>query len=300
MPPREFLPDRSGTAEWPVWDATAHVIVTAPERVVDAQALVVEQLAAIEEACSPFRRGSEVRTLEHAGGRPVRESALLAELVAVSLREAQRSDGDVLHGHEREPRRAWPRGGGTDEWQPLAPDRRSIRRNGQEITASAEALPDLRAVARAHTADRCAWSIAKRFKIGVLVGIGGDIATAGRAPDGGWRTLMKAVPGGRSLPVRLPSAALATSGTESQRWRGGGGPLPYALCPGTSRSATPMWRSVSVAAFTCAYARTLSMAALARGRTAPDWLRDLGVAARLVDTDGDVVLVGPWPADAPR
>jgi thiamine biosynthesis lipoprotein len=139
--------------------------------------------------------------------------------------------------------------------------------------------------------------IYKRFEIGVLVGIGGDIATAGDAPAGGWRTLVRANPVGPGVPVRLPSTAMATSSVISRQWRGGGGPLAYTLCPGTSRSAAPVWRSVSVGAFQCTYARTLSMAALVRGHTAPDWLRDLGVSARLVAADGEVVTVGRWPAD---
>jgi thiamine biosynthesis lipoprotein len=58
-----------------------------------------------------------------------------------------------------------------------------------------------------------------------------------------------------------------------------------------------MWRSVAVGAFRCTHARTLSTAALVRGHTAPDWLRDFGVSARLVATDGEVVTVGRWPTD---
>jgi thiamine biosynthesis lipoprotein len=138
--------------------------------------------------------------------------------------------------------------------------------------------------------------IAKRLKIGVLVDIGGDIATAGQAPAGGWRTLIRADPGSPGVPGLLPSTAMATSSLASSRWRGGGRPLHYAVCPGTSRSAAP-WRSVSVGAFRCTYAKTLSVVAMTRGHAAPDWLRDLGVAARLVATDGEVVTLGRWPAD---
>jgi thiamine biosynthesis lipoprotein len=59
--------------------------------------------------------------------------------------------------------------------------------------------------------------IYKRFEVGVLVGIGGDIATAGEAPAGGWRTLLRANPGGPGVPVRLSSTALATSSVVSRR-----------------------------------------------------------------------------------
>jgi thiamine biosynthesis lipoprotein len=232
-----------------------------------------------------------VRALQRAHGQPVQVNPLLADLVAVSVRAAQLSDGDVdpisdraLRGQDREPSRT-------------PPDWRSIRRDGREITVPDGALLDLSATARARAADLCAWLIYKRFKVGVLLGIGGDIATAGDAPAGGWRTLIQDDPGGPSIPVRLPFTALATSSAVSRAWRGGGRPLHYALRPGTSRSAGPMWRSVSVSAFRCTHARTLSTAALVRGHTAPGWLRDFGVSARLVATDGEVVTVGRWPTE---
>jgi thiamine biosynthesis lipoprotein len=304
VPPRELLPDRSGTALWSVWDTTAHLIVTSPDRLVDARRLVIDQVAAIDDACNPFRHDSEVRALQRANGQPVEVSPLLAEMVAISLREARRSDGDidplsggVLRDSDRE-LSGTPYGGGIDVRKPsAAPDWRSIRRNGRRLTVPAGALLDLSALARAHAADRCAWAIYRRFEIGVLVGIGGDIATAGQAPARGWRTMIRDTPGGPSTPVHLLSTALATSSVVSRRWSGGGRPLTYAVCPGTSRSTAPVWRSVSVGAFRCTYARTLSMAAMMRGHAAPDWLRDLGVAARLVASDGKVVTVGPWPAD---
>jgi thiamine biosynthesis lipoprotein len=292
---------------WPVWDTTLHLVVTSPDRLVDARRLVIDQVAAIDDACNPFRSDSEVRALQQAHGQPVRVSALLAELVAVSLRAAQLTDGDVdpiagvvMRGRDRALSRTPSYVGGTDVRTPSAPDWRSIRRDGREITVPAGALLDLSAMAQARAVDSCAWLIYKRFKVGVLVGIGGDIATAGQPPAGGWGSLIRANPGGPGVPVHLPSTALATSKTVSRRWRGGGQPLTYTLCPGTSRSAAPVWRSVSVAAFRCTHAKTLSMAALVRGHAAPDWLRDLGVSARLVAADGEVVTVGRWPADETR
>jgi thiamine biosynthesis lipoprotein len=295
VPPREFLPDRSGTTEWPVWDTTAHLIVTSPERLVDAQDLVTGQVAAIEGACNQVSSASEVRALQRAHGQPVQVNPLLADLVAISLRAAQLSDGDVDPISDR------ARRGQDGEPSRTPPDWRSIRRDGREITVPAGALLDLSATARARAADLCAWLIYKRFKVGVLLGIGGDIATAGQAPAGGWRTLIQDDPGAPSILVRPPFTAMATSSVVSRAWsagRGEGGrPLHYDLCPGTSRSAGPMWRSVAVGAFRCTHARTLSTAALVRGHAAPDWLRDFGVSARLVATDGEVVTVGPWPTD---
>jgi thiamine biosynthesis lipoprotein len=296
VPPREFLPGRSGTTQWPVWDTAAHLIVTSPERLVDARQLVDDQMVAIQAACDPSRSDSEVRAVQRADGQPVLVSALLAELVAVSLWAAWLSDGDVdpISGGVR---RASD-GGGIDGRTAPMPDWRSIRHNGREITVPAGLLLDLTAMARAHAADRCARLIAKRFDVGVLVGIGGDIATAGEAPAGGWGTLVRDHFGGPGVPFYLPSAALATSSAVSRRWCGGGRPPHFtAHCPGTSRPSAPSLRSVSVGAGRCTRARTLSTAALVRGHAAQGWLRDLGVAARFVAEDGEVVTTGRWPAD---
>jgi FAD:protein FMN transferase len=117
-----------------------------------------EQVAAIEGACSQARSDSEVRALQWAHDQPVRESALLAGLVAVSLREARLSDGDVdpisgdvMRRRDRDLFRT-PFGGGIDGRKPSAPHWRSIRRDGREITVPSGAL-DLSAITRAHAAD---------------------------------------------------------------------------------------------------------------------------------------------------
>src|SRR5262249_59036345 len=46
---------------------------------------------------------------------------------------------------------------------------------------------DLGATAKAWAADRAAARIAADLGCGVLVNLGGDLAGAGRGPDGGWR-----------------------------------------------------------------------------------------------------------------
>jgi thiamine biosynthesis lipoprotein len=70
--------------------------------------------------------------------------------------------------------------------------------------------------------------------------------------------------------------------------------LHHIVDPWTGRPAPRVWRTVSVAAFTCLRADTLSTAAIVRGHAAPDLLR--GVPARLVTPDLDVLRLGGWPA----
>jgi len=158
-------------------------------------------------------------------------------------------------------------------------------------------LLDLGATAKAYTADRCAQLVAERCGAGVLVSLGGDIATAGPAPDGGWRVLVQDQPGDPHVTVGLPAgAALATSSTVSRQRRQGGRWLHHILDPRTCLPARPVWRTVSVAAYRCVDANTLSTAAVVRGDDALTWLRGLGVPARLVTADGEVVTVGEWPS----
>lgn len=57
-----------------------------------------------------------------------------------------------------------------------------------------------------------------------------------------------------------------------------------------------MWRSATVAASSCVRANAFSTAAIVRGRAAVSWLEALGVPARLVDQDGEVVHTAAWPA----
>jgi thiamine biosynthesis lipoprotein len=57
-----------------------------------------------------------------------------------------------------------------------------------------------------------------------------------------------------------------------------------------------VWRTASVAAATCVDANAASTAAIVLGEEAPAWLARLGLAARLVRGNGDVVAVAGWPA----
>ncbi len=59
---------------------------------------------------------------------------------------------------------------------------------------------------------------------------------------------------------------------------------------------TPHWRTVSVAAGSCADANVAATAALVLGTDAPAWLERRALPARLVGVDGAVVRVAGWPA----
>ena len=303
MPLIETLPVGADTAQWDVWGTVARVVVTDPARKDEAAAIVADELAAVDAACSRFRDDSELRAACRSGGRPVMLSEIGAELVGAALTAARETGGAVdpsvgaalcglgydrdfaaLTGREVAPAvRVFPK-----------PDWRTVRLRGRELTVPDGVLLDLGATAKAVAADRAAARVTAATGTGVLVALGGDIATAGPGPEGGWRVLVQDRPGDPSCTVRLPAgAALATSSTASRTWGRPGELLHHIVDPGTGRPAPRVWRTVSVAAFSCLRANTLSTAAIVRGHAA---LQLLGpVPSRLVTPTYDVLRTGGWP-----
>jgi thiamine biosynthesis lipoprotein len=161
---------------------------------------------------------------------------------------------------------------------------------------------DLGATAKALAADRAAAAIAAATGSPTLVSLGGDVATAGPVPAGGWTVHVtddhRAGPDAPGQRIALRGGALATSSTSVRRWRRGGRTVHHIVDPSTGEPASRAWRTVSVTAASCVDANTASTAAIVRGADAPAWLESLGLPARLVDPAGAVVRVGAWPRDA--
>ncbi|TDV57205.1 FAD:protein FMN transferase [Actinophytocola oryzae] len=290
------------TARWRVWSTSASVVVTEADALAPARELVEAELAAVDAACSRFREDSELARAEREGG-PVTVSPLLAELVGAALAAATRSGGDVdptlgadlaRLGYDRDIAevRDGPavrtRVGRTTSW-------RDVGLAGRTLTVPPGTRLDLGATAKALTADRCARLVADRLGTGVLVELGGDIATAGPAPH--WRIHVRDRPTDPETTVRVtPGTAMATSSTTSRSWRRGGLLLHHVLDPRTGMPSNRVWRSVTVAADTCVVANTHSTASLVRGADAVGALSRAGVAARLVDRAGRVHVLGGWPS----
>ena len=116
---------------------------------------------------------------------------------------------------------------------------------------------------------------------GVLVSLGGDIAVAGTPPQGGWPVLVADQPepahGGPVQLVRLPAGAVATSSVTCRNWRRSGRVLHHIVDPRTGQPADGPWRTVSVAAATCADANAAATAAIVAGTGALDWLAEAGL-----------------------
>jgi len=302
--------------------------VTDPAKLAPARQLLEDDLAALDLACSRFRPDSELVAVGSAardapGPVTIPVSQLLAEAVEVSLRAAELTDGDVdptvggvmaALGYDRdfaELRSATaPTSGSSAGPVPGLVTVRTIpgwRSVTVDVAAGKLTVPpnvqlDLGATVKGWAADGSASKIADRLGCGVLVSLGGDTAVAGPPPDGGWpirvqdATMpLEEAPDGPTQVVSIRAGGLATSSTAARRWHHGGDVLHHILDPRTGLPAAPVWRTVSVAAATCADANTAATAAIIRGDKAPPWLTSLNLPARLVSVEGAITTVAGWP-----
>jgi thiamine biosynthesis lipoprotein len=288
------------------------VCVSDSEALLDAGAMLKRELAAVDAACSRFRRDSELTRLNAAAPKAVRVGETLFEAVSIALRVAAQTQGlvdptvgrslrltgyDRSFEHVRTGRRAGPVFVAAPGWQTVELDSeaRTIR-----LPAGVEL--DLGATAKALAADRSAAAITTSTGSGVLVSLGGDVAVAGVTPEGGWPIRLaddQAAPlDGPGPVVSVRSGGLATSGTAVRRWRAGRTELHHIVDPRTGRPAATPWRTVTVAAATCVDANAASTAALVLGASAPPWLADRHLPARLVSETGSVSAICGWPLEA--
>lgn len=312
---RTAAPRTTAAADLRALGTAVRLVVTEPALLDTCGLLLARHLAEVDAACSRFRADSELRALDTAHGRPVRVSPLLAEALAVALRAAEQTEGAVdptvgsaleALGYDRDFTLV------HDDDRPVrltvrrAPGWRSVRLD--EATGTVTVPPgvrlDLGATAKAWAADRAATTLAAAAGCGVLVSLGGDTAVAGEPPAGGWRIRVQDVTGavdehpapGTHTTVGLHSGGLATSGSTARRWRRAGHDLHHIVDPRTGLPALGPWRTVSVAAATCAEANAASTAALVHGAGAELRLTRAGLPARLVTHDGAVVTTPGWPA----
>ena len=308
----EQLPLSPAIRQWAVWGTVARIMVTDRRQADAAEALVAAQLDAVGRACSRFRDDSELaevqRRLQDRPDRPVTVSPLLADLIRAAIEAARRTDGDVdptladdlaALGYDRDYALIQLRTSAGSvpvhlshrirhDWADLALD-------GRQLSMPARVRLDLGASAKAFSADRAAATITDELGCGAMVALGGDIATAGPAPQAGWQILVQDGALEPSARIRLDAGGLATSSTISRTWRNGTSAVHHILDPASGRPADPVWRTVSVAAGSCAEANALTTAAVVRGWAALPGLRAEGHAARLVTANGETIVLNGWP-----
>jgi thiamine biosynthesis lipoprotein ApbE len=286
-----------------------------PAALATAKAAVDTVLRDVDSTCSRFRKDSELSRLNAGAGRELAVSPLLGRAIAVALRAAELTDGDVDLTVGSAVRRA-----GYDV------DFADIPADGGPITVIARRVPgwrqvvyapagrrvhvpegveiDLGATAKALAADLAAAAAIEALhgSGGALVSLGGDIAVAGTPPTGGWTIQVSEDSGsaldGVSERIALHGGAVATSSTMVRRWVRGGVEQHHIIDPRTGAPALTPWRLATVIADTCVDANIASTAAIIRGVRAERWLAERALPARLVANDGTVVRVGGWPQPA--
>lgn len=301
--------------------------VSDPAALTGARMAVERELDAIDLACSRFREDSELMRVNRGAGRPVAVGELLMDAIELALRAARLTGGAVdptvgraleLAGYDCDWRLLVQRDGSSSDglgdaaplgtradlgtitvrhlagWRAVVVDRARSR-----VRVPSGVHLDLGATAKGWAADRAAVAAAQAGDCGALVGIGGDIATAGTPPPRGWRIHVAddhrspTTAPGQSVTIR--SGGLATSSVTVRRWRRGARMAHHIIDPCTGEPADTPWRTVSVAAASCAEANIAATAALVKGRAALGWLAGHGLPARLVDVDRRASYVGQWP-----
>lgn len=307
------MADRRGpkveSTSWSVWGLEASISVTDPMLASDAERVVREEIAGVDYACSRFRKDSELVRLQPGLAAGTTVSALLATLVESALDAAAWTDGDVdptlgrdleALGYDRDIAevRLGPSGSVIHEplWQQRTAGWRQVRLVGRNLRVPEHLRLDLGATAKAVAADRAAQRVAVELESGILVSLGGDIATAGPEPEGGWQVLVQDMPGDPRQQVTLRAGhAMATSSTQKRQWQHAGRTVHHILDPRFGLPAEPVWRTVSVAAPSCLEANAFSTAGIVRGSGAVEWFERVGIAARLVDARGRVSATSGWP-----
>jgi thiamine biosynthesis lipoprotein len=309
-------------AQWTALGTSVVLRVTDPQALDPARAVVEADLDRVDSACSRFRADSDLSRVNANPGRLIPVDRLLLEAIDVALRAARLTDGDVdpalgaalvLAGYDR-------------DWDLIARDEptatvgtvpRSVHAHVQAGWRTIEVdreramvrVPsgvqlDLGATAKAWAADRAAHAAHAATGSGVLVSLGGDIATAGQAPERGWPVHVtddhRAVPGANGQTITIRAGGIATSSTTVRRWTRGETTMHHILDPRTGAPTHGAWRTVSVAAADCTDANIASTAAIVRGSDAVAWLEERGLPARLIGRDGRVVRVAGWPEEASK
>ena len=305
---------------WKALGTSVLVLTTRDDRLAAATTTVRQVLEDVDAAYSRFREDSELSRVNANAGRTIPISPLLATAIDAALRAARLTDGAVDPTIGRAIRVA----GYDDDFSRIAAKgpHPALPQSGRDIHLRAERVPgwqairldrrsrtvwlpegvelDLGSTGKALAADLAAKAaMAAAGEGGVLVSLGGDIGTAGESPSGGWRILVaedsRVKPSGDGDVICVPAGGVATSSTTVRRWSRGGVILHHIIDPQTGLPTSGPFRTVTVVAGTCLDANIASTAAIVHGEAAIDWLTNCRLPARLVENDGTIHYIGPWP-----
>ena len=298
-------------ADWRALGTNVHLLVLDGD-LAAARASVERLLDDVDRAYSRFRPDSELMRLQSTPGRTDRVSQLLWQALTTAIEVARDTDGAVdptigramrIIGYDDDFSRVSGRDAAIHVELGPVPGWRVVRLDERtrmvHIPAGIEI--DLGSSGKALASDLAAAAArAAAPDGGVLVSLGGDIATSGRAPDAGWRILAsedsETPADADGEVVAVQGGAVATSSMTVRRWRMGEGTYAHHLLdPWTGAPVEGPWRTVTVAADTCVAANAAATATIVLGERGLSLLEGRGLPARLVGTDGRIVRVGGWP-----
>lgn len=235
-----------------------------------------QRIAELESRWTRFDRMSELSRLNRAAGATRQVSADLFELVERAVAAWTMTSGAfdptvhdaiVALGYDRTIREV-RRAPNPPRRSRLAPGCAGVELDAARRTVR---LPvgvaiDPGGIGKGLAADLVAADLHRCGAAGVLVDVGGDLRTIGRAPDpAGW---VLAVDHGRGDIGRfaLPTGGVATSSVLGRRWRSGADEVHHVLDPATGRPTGPVYDSVTVVAPSAAAAEIAATSVLVHGR----------------------------------
>ena len=300
---------------------TVVIVCTEARELAFATRLVRARLDELDRAASRFRRDSELwqinmRSAESArAGESARLRISVGWTLGSCLRAAMRVEssteglvcaslGTMLAacGYDDDLDAVRARGAtgaaGPDVTDPAPCAAATFDEQRWQVVVPAGTMLDLGASAKAWAADALAAELAARYEGGFLVNVGGDIATSGTTPVGGWAVGVQDWEGGVQQVVRSNGQAFATSSTRLRTWTHRGSVQHHIIDPRTGRPARTRWAQVTCAGPDAVPANAASTAAVVLDDRAPQWLTERGVPARLSTGEHEIVTTPGWPAPA--
>lgn len=281
--------DAPGHAQFDLWGGQAEVIAPS-DCLLTALDHTRQVISEVDASCSTFRDDSDISRVNHAAGSWVRVGPMFLQILRATLDLAVATGGRLdptagtahLHIRHLDVRLQTA----TYRHIEVAEDRVRVPRH---------ARLDLGATAKAWAADEAAARAHRATEAPILVGLCGDIGTAGQPGPTGWTVVCgddhRDPESGPHSIIAISDGGLATSSLSVRRTSAGG----HIIDPVSGWPVVGPWRTVSVAAASCLQANAAATAAVVMGATAPEWLTSLHLPARLVRIDGTVHTTKGWP-----
>jgi thiamine biosynthesis lipoprotein len=295
--------------EWRAVGTTCAAAVTDGPRADEALVAAQEEVAACERELSRFDSASDLSRLNAAAGEWAPIGPRLLEALQLALRAREDTDGRfdptvlpalTAAGYDRsfellEERAAVP----VEGWRRGTAIELDLR--GSRARLEPRSAVDLGGIGKGYAADRALAAMRAVYPrlSGGLVDLGGDIAVAGEAPEGGPWLIAVADPrrSGSTLAVlALDRGGVATSGRDARRF-GPAGSLHHLIDPETGEPALAGPLTVTVvgpdAATAEGHATTLAIAGL--GEAEAHVAERPQISALFVPHSGPAIPLGDLP-----